>query len=212
MEVLTDRFIPSVRKALADPRLQEALGETTARFRSKRAAAFDAFPEGEALRDLARQIKATTLAELDRHLLRLSETVARAGGTVHWAADAVEAQQLVAALVRRYGARRVVKSKSMTTEEIGLNEALEVTGVEVVATDLGEYIIQLAGERPSHIIAPSIHKGREDVTELFVEKLGSPRLERHEELTRVARRHLRESFRRADLGISGVNFAVAETG
>ncbi|MCP4657445.1 MAG: lactate utilization protein, partial [bacterium] len=94
----------------------------------------------------------------------------------------------------------------------GLNEALEVTGVEVVETDLGEYIIQLAGERPSHIIAPSIHKSREDVTELFVEKLGSPRLERHEELTQEARRHLRESFRRADLGISGVNFAVAETG
>lgn len=212
MEVLTDRFIPGVRKALADPRLQEVLGSTTARFRSKRSAAFATLPEGETLRDLARQIKATTLAELDRHLQRLSETVTRAGGTVHWAADAAEAQQLVVALIRRYRARLVVKSKSMTTEEIGLNEALEGAGAEVVETDLGEYIIQLAGERPSHIIAPAIHKSREDVTELFVDKLGSPRLERHEELTQEARRHLRESFRRADLGISGVNFAVAETG
>jgi L-lactate dehydrogenase complex protein LldF len=212
VEVLSHHFAANVRRALADRRLQEAYRQVTERFQQGRAAAFEAFPEGEALRHLARRIKTRTVAELDRHLERLADAVAERGGEVHWAADAAEARRIVVGIARRHGARRAVKSKSMTTEEIGLNDALEAAGVETVETDLGEYIIQLAGETPAHIIAPAIHKSKDDVAALFADKLGSPLLTRHEELTREARRHLRGAFRRADLGITGVNFAVAETG
>ncbi len=212
MEVLSHRFARNVRRALADPRLQAAYGKATDRFQTGRAAAFAAFPEGEALRDLARRIKAHTVAGLDRYLAQLADAVGERGGEVHWAADAAEAREIVIAIARRANARRVVKSKSMTTEEIDLNAALEAAGVETVETDLGEYILQLAGETPAHIIAPAIHKSKDEVAELFAEKLGSPRLARHEELTREARRHLRDAFRRAEVGITGVNFAVAETG
>ncbi len=212
MDVTSDRFSANVRRALGDAQLQAALGRAIGRFASHRQMAFEAFPEGEALRDRAREVKARTLAALDRHLLELSDSVERAGGEVHWAADADEARRIVVDLAERYGARRIVKSKSMTTEEIGLNEALEAAGMEPVETDLGEFVIQLAGETPSHIIGPALHKTREEVTELFQAKLGSPRLESIEALTREARRHLRDAFRRADFGVSGVNFAVASTG
>ncbi len=212
MKVATEHFTENVRRALGDAPLQEAFATAGTRFQMGRAMAFQAFPEGEALRDLGREIKAHTLSELDRHLEQLAVSVNAAGGEVHWASDAAEARRIIGDIARSHGARRVVKSKSMTTEEIGLNEALEAEGLETVETDLGEYIIQLAGETPSHIIAPAIHKTKDDVTELFMEKLGSPRLTQHEELTQEARRHLRDIFRRADLGISGVNFAIAETG
>jgi L-lactate dehydrogenase complex protein LldF len=212
MGVSTDRFSKGVGEALRDVNLQNALENATVRFGKLRGTAFETFPEGEALRDRARQIKERTIAELDGYLEVLSRSVERRGGQVHWAHDGAEAREIVVALARQYGVRLAVKSKSMTTEEIGLNDALEKAGVEPVETDLGEYIIQLAGETPSHIIAPAIHKTKKDVAELFVRKLGSPLLEKHEELTAEARRHLRDKFRRADLGISGVNFAVAETG
>jgi L-lactate dehydrogenase complex protein LldF len=212
MRLTTDRFSENVREALADRKLQGALSKATVRFMASRSEAFAEYPEGEALRDQARRIKEKTLAALGHYLAELAEAVRRAGGTVHWAADAREAQEIVVGLARQHGVRLAVKSKSMTTEEIGLNEALEEAGVEPVETDLGEYIIQLAHEAPSHIIAPAIHKSKEDVTELFVDKLGSPRLSRHQELALEARRHLREKFRRAEMGITGVNFAVADTG
>ncbi len=212
MDPTGDRFSDRVRRTLGDSQLQNALGRAITRFDSHRRETFATFPEGEALRDLARDLKARTLADLDRYLLELSDSVEQAGGHVHWAADAAEARRIVVDLAASYDARRVVKSKSMTTEEVGLNPALEEAGVETVETDLGEYIIQLAGETPFHIIAPALHKTKEEVTELFTEKLGSPRLTRIEELTMEARRHLRDRFRRADLGISGVNFAVADTG
>ncbi len=212
MDVTSNRFSESVRRTLADTQLQNALGRAITRFDGHRQQTFATFPEGEALRDLGRDLKAHTLAQLDRYLLQLSESVEAAGGQVHFAADAAEARRIIVDLARHYDARRVVKSKSMTTEEIGLNEALEEAGVETVETDLGEYIIQLAGETPYHIIAPALHKTKEEVTELFADKLGSPRLTEIKELTQEARRHLRDRFRRADLGISGVNFAVADTG
>ncbi len=212
MDITSDRFSENVRRAIGDPQLQNALGQAAGRFDGSRSAAFTAFPEGESLRDLGRDIKAWTLDELDRHLLQLSESIEKLGGEVHWASDAAEARQIVVDLAKRYEVERVVKSKSMTTEEVGLNEALEEAGVDTLETDLGEYIIQLAGEPPFHIIAPALHKTREEVTDLFVKKLGSPRLETREELTQEARRRLRDAFRQADMGISGVNFAVAETG
>ena len=212
MKLSTDRFSANVREALSNQKLQNALSKATFQIMESRDDAFAKYPEGDSLRDLAREIKERTLAGLDQYLTELAEAVRGNGGTVHWAGDAKEAREIIMGLAHQYGARMVVKSKSMTTEEIALNEALEDAGVEPVETDLGEYIIQLAGEAPSHIIAPAIHKSREDVTELFVDKLGSPRLSRHEELAREARRHLREKFRHAEMGITGVNFAVAETG
>lgn len=212
MESQSHRFLEGVRKALDDSSLQKALGNATGRFIKSRSDSFDAFPEGEALRDRARQIKEDTVAHLDHYLEELADSVRRQGGHIHWASDAADARQIIVDLARRYGSKLAVKSKSMTTEEIGLNEALEQAGVEPVETDLGEYIIQLANETPSHIIAPAIHKTKNEVAELFVDKLGSPKLDRHEDLTREARRHLRDKFRRADLGISGVNFAIADTG
>ena len=212
MRLSSDRFSENTRRALADQKLQDALTKATVRFMGVRTNAFAIYPDGDAFRDQARDIKQRTLADLEQYLGQLADSVRRMGGTVHWAADAAEAREIIVGLAGQYGARLVVKSKSMTTEEIGLNEALEEVGVEPVETDLGEYIIQLAGESPSHLIAPAIHKSKDDVTDLFVEKLGSPRLSRHEELAQEARRHLREKFRQADMGISGVNFAIAETG
>ncbi len=212
MRVTTDRFSENARKALADDKIQRALAKASSQLLGNRSSAFAEYPEGEALRDLARGIKEDTLSRLDHYLGELADNVRRAGGTVHWAADAAEACEIITGLARQYDSRLVVKSKSMTTEEIGLNEALEQAGMETVETDLGEYIIQLAHEPPFHIVAPAIHKSKEEVAELFVKELGSPRLTRHEELTLEARKHLREKFRGADLGISGVNFAVAETG
>jgi L-lactate dehydrogenase complex protein LldF len=212
MRVTTNRFSENARKALADDKIQRALAKASSQLLGNRSSAFAEYPEGEALRDLARRIKEDTLSRLDHYLDELADNVRRAGGTVHWAADAAEACKIITGLARQYDSRLVVKSKSMTTEEIGLNEALEQAGMEAVETDLGEYIIQLAHEPPFHIVAPAIHKSKEEVAELFVKELGSPRLTLHEELTLEARKHLREKFRRADLGISGVNFAVAETG
>jgi L-lactate dehydrogenase complex protein LldF len=212
MEVKTDQFRQGVERALRDSNLQEALENATSRFTTLRSASFDGFPEGEALRDKARRIKEQTLGGLDRYLSELADSVRGLGGHVHWALDAAEARQIVVDLTKRYDLHLAVKSKSMVTEEIGLNKALEEAGVEPVETDLGEYIIQLAGETPSHIIAPAIHKTKDDVSRLFVDKLGSPFLDKHEDLTREARRHLRDKFRRADLGITGANFAVAKTG
>jgi L-lactate dehydrogenase complex protein LldF len=198
--------------AIKDTFLQEALTIATTKFIDLRRDAFASFPEGEALRDQARAIKEATLQELDRHLETLIGNVERLGGHVHYAATHAEARSIIVDIARRTGARMAVKSKSMATEEIHLNEALEAAGITPVETDLGEYIIQLAHERPSHIIAPAIHKTKGQVAELF-----SRELKRHappdpEALTRIARGELREKFLQADLGITGANFAVADTG
>ena len=144
--------------ALKDTFLQEALKIATTKFIDLRKESFAGFPQGEALRDRARAIKEATLQHLDVHLERLADNVERLGGHVHWATTAEEAREMVLRLCRDRGVRMAVKSKSMATEEIDLNEALEQAGVTPVETDLGEYIIQLAHEKPSHIIAPAIHK------------------------------------------------------
>src|SRR5207248_4308107 len=175
--------------------------------------AFAELPEGEALRDQARTIKEATLQRLDYWLEQLIDNVERRGGHVHYATSAEEARRIVLDIAKRTGARMAVKSKSMATEEIHLNDALEAAGVTPVETDLGEYIIQLAHERPSHIIAPAIHKTKGQVAELFSRDLGRPRLPADPEgLTKIAREELREKFLTADLGITGANFAVADTG
>jgi L-lactate dehydrogenase complex protein LldF len=205
-------FPANVAGALQDASLRGALARATDLFATRRASAIASVPDWEALREQARAIKEHTLAHLDRYLEEFAARAEAAGARVHWARDARQACELVAELARRAGARRLVKSKSMTTEEIGLNAALARSGSEPVETDLGEWIIQLAGESPSHIIVPAIHKTKAQIAELFVEKLAIEATEDVEVLAGTARRILREHFAAADLGISGVNFGVAETG
>jgi L-lactate dehydrogenase complex protein LldF len=205
-------FPANVSVALANRSLRGALARATDLFAERRASALSSVPDWEELREQARAIKAHTLAHLDHYLEEFTARAEAAGARVHWARDAREACALVAELAQRSGAKRLVKSKSMTTEEIGLNAALARTGTEPVETDLGEWIIQLAGETPSHIIVPAIHKTKAEIAELFVEKLAIEPTDDVEALTGAARRILRGHFARADLGISGVNFGVAETG
>ncbi|MBI2204875.1 MAG: iron-sulfur cluster-binding protein [Candidatus Rokubacteria bacterium] len=210
---LATPFRERTGRALGDRFLQQALDIATTKFIVLRREAFENLPEGDRLRDRAREIKEATLQQLDRHLDRLIDEIERRGGHVHFATTAEEARAIVLGIARRTGARTAVKAKSMATEEIHLNEALEAAGVAPIETDLGEYIIQLAHERPSHIIAPAIHKTRGQVAELFARELRRPGLSDDPEiLTRVAREELREKFLAADLGITGANFAVAETG
>jgi len=157
-------------------------------------------------------IKDEVLLHLDRYLEEFVGNAEKRGAKVHWARDAAEANAIICGLAKAGDARTIVKSKSMTTEETHLNDALEAAGVQVVETDLGEYIIQLAEETPSHIIAPAIHKTRRQVSDLFASELGAPPTDDIAQMTRTARVTLRDRFAAADVGISGVNFGVAETG
>ena len=212
MSELSTPFRERAANALGDRFLQQALTMATTKFIDLRREAFEAFPEGEALRDRAREIKEATLQRLDHYLEQLIDNVERFGGRVHYADTAEDARRIILDIARRTGARLAVKSKSMATEEIDLNEALLHAGVTPVETDLGEYIIQLAHERPSHIIAPAIHKTKGQVAELFARELNRPVAADPEVLTRIARGALRQKFLEADLGITGANFAVASTG
>lgn len=214
MPDLKTHFADRVRGAIGDRFLQEALGTATTRFMTLRQKAFTSMApgEGEALREDARQIKEASLQRLDELLQQLADNVRKAGGIVHWAADVEEAKGIILNLARERGVKLVVKSKSMATEEIRLNEALQEAGITPVETDLGEYIIQLAHEKPSHIIAPAIHKTKGQVAELFSAEFKETLPADPEVLTAVARRELRQKFLRADMGISGVNFAIADTG
>jgi L-lactate dehydrogenase complex protein LldF len=177
-----------------------------------RAEAAAVFPQMEPMRDRARQIRAEVIANLDVHLRQFADSVERNGGVVFFAADAAEACDYIVGLARREGITRAVKVKSMVTEEIHLNAALEDGGVETVETDLGEFIVQLAGETPSHIIAPVLHKNRQQIGELFAERLGVDYTDDPGELNEIARDYLRERFLTAGMGISGANFGVADDG
>ena len=209
---LATPFRERAGQALRDSFPQEALTIATTKFIGLRREAFAEFPEGEGLRDRAREIKEATLQRLDHYLDLLIDNIERHGGHVHYATTPDEACGIVLDIARRTGARTAVKSKSMATEEIHLNDALEAAGVTPIETDLGEYIIQLAHERPSHIIAPAIHKTKGQVAELFARELKRETVPDPEVLTRIARDELREKFLQADLGISGANFGVADTG
>ena len=207
-------FKPRVGGALADAKLQDVLSRFRFGFADKRAAARAAFGEDEfeTLRVVASQIRDRSLAQLDAWLLRFEAEATKRGTKVLWAEDHAEARRLVLEICERHGLKKAIKSKSMVSEEAGLNAMLEANGVVPIEPDLGEYIIQLAGEPPSHIIAPAIHKSKEEVSDLFVEHHKRPRLTEHAALTREARDVLRGHFLSADLGISGANFLVAETG
>jgi L-lactate dehydrogenase complex protein LldF len=209
---LPEHFDRNAREALADETLRGALRKATGLFGAQRSAAVAEMPAWEGLRERARAIKAETLANLDRHLEHFVERAEANGIEVRWARDGAEACEIVTAIADRLGKPTIVKSKSMTTEEIHLNAHLERAGHRPVETDLGEWIIQLADETPSHIIAPAIHKTKRQIGELFHEKVGIPLSEDEHEMTRAARHALRREFADADLGITGANFAVAETG
>jgi L-lactate dehydrogenase complex protein LldF len=207
-----DRFRETARAALGRGHTQDALAEATARLRDHRIDAWEALPDIEALREQGHEIRLRTIDDLDRYLAEFTRSVEALGGHVHFARTAEEAQAYVVGVCRRRGARVVAKSKSMATEEIGLNEALEQAGIRPVETDLGEYILQLAGEHPVHIIAPAIEKTAGEVSALLSAVEGEPVPEELEAMTQAARRQLREVFRSADVGVTGVNFGVAETG
>jgi len=211
----TPLFKGNVHEALHDPRLQRAMA-SAGNFVPRRAAAAERLPEFEALRDSARDIKTHTLAHLDLYLEAYEKRVTEAGGQVHYARDAEEARLIFLDLCKARSAKRVTKGKSMISEEIGLNQALEAQGIEAVETDLGEYIIQLRHEGPSHIIAPAIHVTRDDVEADFRKAhLHLPRdrdLSQPETLLAEAREILRQKFLSADIGVTGANFLIAETG
>ncbi|WP_243337931.1 lactate utilization protein B [Anaeromyxobacter soli] len=181
--------------------------------RAKRDRAASAVPEWERLREVASRIKAHTQSRLADYLEEFERNATAAGAVVHWARDADEHNAIVHRLLAERGVTRLVKSKSMLTEECHLNPYLEARGIEVTDTDLGERIVQLAKEPPSHIVMPAIHKKKEEIGELFHEKIGTPAgLADPTRLTEAARGHLRQRFMAAQAGLTGVNFAVAETG
>lgn len=207
-------MLPRTGKALKDVRLQQFVRDATvSKDRGRRAAFAEVFGERyDDLRALAGSIKQHTLDHLDWYLDLFIDRATQAGVRVHYAADGAEANAICLEIARREGCRLCVKSKSMVTEETGLTPALEAAGVETVETDLGEFILQLDGDAPSHIVTPMIHKDRTAVGRAFARELGVEYTDEPARLAEIARAHLREKYRRADLGISGANFLVAETG
>jgi L-lactate dehydrogenase complex protein LldF len=210
---VTSGFPAAARLALRDAQLRRNLRVATTTIRSKRAAVVAERPDWEELRAAGSALKRRVARHLDHYLVEFEAAVERGGGTVHWARDAAEAGALVAGIVAATGAREVVKVKSLTTDEIRLNDALAAAGIATVETDLAELICQLAGEAPSHILVPAIHKNRTEIRDLFRRALGEPELsDDPRELTAAARSYLRRKFLEARVAISGANFAVAETG
>lgn len=212
MELTPKLFKTYASKNINDSRLRKTYRTATSHALQHRLEVIRDVPEWEDLRERAHRIKEETMGRLDYYLEQLESKVIANGGKVFWARNGQEASEYVLQITRRIKARLVVKSKSMTTEEIGLSQALEKNGLETVETDLGEYIIQLAKEMPSHITAPALHMTRQQVGELFHRKLGIDYTEVPEELCAFARKRLRQKFLAAELGISGVNFALADTG
>jgi len=207
-------FYARIDQALGNPRLQAAVRNATHRMASGRTTAVASFPEMDAMRDHARAIRAHTIARLDHYLRTFAESVERRGGHVHFAATAEEAVRIVCEIAAAHDVKTIVKGKSMVSEEIHLNEGLEARGHEVIETDLGEFIVQLDRDHPSHIVMPIIHKDRHDVARLFRKTLNATddEVEDAPRMAKLARRVLRAGFLRADMGISGGNFGVAETG
>jgi L-lactate dehydrogenase complex protein LldF len=215
-----DRPFPAAAKdALANEQLRRNLGAATRTIRTKRAKVVNEVPDWAQLRAAGAAIKDDVLAHLDTYLVQLEEQVINRGGVVHWARDAAEANRIVTELVQATGVHDVVKVKSMATQEIGLNEALAEAGINAWETDLAELIVQLADDKPSHILVPAIHRNRSEIREIFLREMGRAGLAADPGLTddpkalaEAARRHLRRKFLDAEVAISGANFAIAETG
>ncbi len=208
-------FPVAARRALGDSQLRRNLAKATTTIRGKRARVVGELPDWEELRSAGQAIKAHTLAQLDTYLEQLEREFTARGGLVHWARDAAEANRIVTDLVAATGATEVVKVKSIVTDEIGLNDALASAGISAVETDLAELIVQLGHDRPSHILVPAIHRNRAEIRDIFLREMGDvdPGLtDVPSALAEAARLHLRRKFLSARVGISGANFAVAETG
>ena len=208
----SEGFAERARVALADPKLRGAVALTSDNKVETRALAMESLRDPEGLRDLAAELRDAVLARLDEHLERLAVNWEAAGGRVFFAADAAEARDYICSVARKHSVRLAVKSKSMASEEIGLNQALAAQGIEAVETDLGEWIVQLAGEHPSHIVTPALHKTKEEVAQLFSEVAGERLPEGARALTAFARERLRQKFLDAGMGISGVNFGISSAG
>ncbi len=205
-------FFDSSRAAVQDHELQRKLESASTRHLDHFAIVKEEFPSYEDEKTAAHRIKTDAIAHLDELLIQLTDKLQDSGCKVFFAEDAAEARKYIVDLVKSKGAQHVVKGKSMTTEEIELNPALAAAGIDPVETDLGEYIVQLRGEGPSHIITPAIHLSKEDIGQLFTDKFGTEYTAEPEKLTAEARERLRAIFLAADFGITGVNFAIAETG
>ncbi|MBO67770.1 MAG: iron-sulfur cluster-binding protein [Acidiferrobacteraceae bacterium] len=216
MNTASTEFRKRVRMALADDELQHAMGRAKGGFVLNRQKAIAEFPEFHQMTDAARDIKDHVLMNLDLYLEIYEKKVLENGGQVHWARTAEEASTIVEGLCRRSGARKITKGKSMVSEEINLNEKLEKSGMQVIETDLGEYIVQLASEKPSHIIAPAVHKTRNQISKLFYKHhkpMGyADKVSERKEIVQQARSVLRNHFVESDIGITGANFLIAETG
>ncbi|RKS75468.1 L-lactate dehydrogenase complex protein LldF [Motilibacter peucedani] len=215
----TEPFPDAARRSLDDPQLRRNVGTATRTIRAKRASVVGEVPDWEQLRAAGAALKDDVLARLPELLVQLEEQVTARGGTVHWARDADEANAIVTRLVQGTGADEVVKVKSMATQEIGLNEALEAAGIAAWETDLAELIVQLGHDKPSHILVPAIHRNRAEIREIFLREMGQvgraadPALtDEPAALAEAARLHLRSKFLAARVAVSGANFAVAETG
>jgi L-lactate dehydrogenase complex protein LldF len=210
-----ESFPDAARTALANPQLRRNLAHATTTIRGKSGRVIAELPDWQALRDAGSAIKADTMARLPELLDELETAVTAAGGVVHWATDANEANAIVTGLVKATGHDRVIKVKSMATQEIGLNEALEAAGIEPVETDLAELIVQLGHDKPSHILVPAIHRNRSEIREIFLREMPGvdPALtDDPPVLAAAARRYLRETFLRTKVAVSGANFGIAETG
>ncbi|UBU11238.1 lactate utilization protein B [Nonomuraea gerenzanensis] len=208
-------FPQNSKKAVQNSQLRFNLRKATHTIRGKRASVVGELPDWQELRAAGKAIKDHTLHHLDRYLLQLEEAVTRAGGTVHWARDAAEANRIVTDLVKATGETEVVKVKSMATQEIELNQALAAHGITAYETDLAELIVQLGDDFPSHILVPAIHRNRSEIREIFLDKMPHVTPDLTDDppaLAEAARLHLRERFLRSKVAISGANFMVAETG
>ena len=196
-----------------DGQLRRNVHHATEVIRNKRALRVEEMPDWQQLRDAAHAVKERTLANLDHYLTEFERNCTAAGGTVHWARDADEANAIAVALVKQYGGDEVIKVKTMTSDEIQMNPALEAAGITPHETDLADMIVQLGDDEPSHIVVPALHRNRFEVRDIFRKRMGRPELsEEPEELAAAARSYLRDRFLRVKTGVSGANFAVAETG
>lgn len=203
----------AAKAALGDTQMRKNVRHATDVIQSKRARVVAEMPDWQQLREAGKQIRQHTMEHLDFYLEQFEENCTRAGGVVHWARDAEEARSIVTGLVKASGSDEVIKIKSMTTEEIHLNDALEAAGIHAYETDLAELILQLGEDQPSHIVVPALHKNRQQIREIFRRKMNLPTLgESPQDLADAARMFLREKFLRVKTGMSGANFLIAETG
>lgn len=212
MQVASIHFKKKASENLHNLKLQSALTRLQERFVDARAAAITDLDDFEGTRDVAQQIRDRVITNLDAWLIRFEQAATARGAVVHWAESAEDVNRIVVEIARQHDVKKVAKSKSMVSEECALNDALEQAGISVLETDLGEYILQLAHEPPSHIVAPVVHKSKEEISDLFAEKHHTPRKTGIAELCLEAREVLRPGFLAADMGISGANFLIAETG